>query len=204
MKFVKIIAITLIVFTSSLVNGQSDSTKLFKRHFLVPKLTTEIGVGINASELTGVIFSNLVQWNINRHLSIISYTSYAYNNAFVRKFNYVETNYDYTLSQKFGIGTSFYSKKSAHTISFLAGIKYEAFKETLNNPNFEKVSASASSLSPDFGIMYNFKRGQKKYFFNFKMYLPLYPYPFKTSDINAITANMNNFTIEVGLGVRLR
>ncbi len=204
MKTIKIIAITFIIFTYSLVNGQSDSTKLFKRNFLVPKLTTEIGVGVNASEVTGVVFSNLVQWNIKRRLSIISYTTYIYNNAFVRNFNYVETNYDYTLSQKFGIGTSFYSKKSAHTISFLAGIRYEAFKETLNNPAFEKLSASASSLNPDFGLMYNFKRGQKKYFFNFKMYLPLYPYPFKTSDINAVTGNMNNFTMEVGLGVRLK
>jgi len=204
MKTIKILIVSIFILTYSFTSGQSDSSQIFKKQFLIPKLTTELGLGINASQITGVVISDLVQWNLKKRLSIISYTSYAYNNAFLRTFNYIETNYNYTLSQKFGIGTSFYSKKSTYTFSFLAGVKYESFKETLNNPKFEKVTVSVSSLSPDFGLMYNFKRGQKKYFFNYKIYLPLYPYPFKTFDINAVDGNMANFSLEFGIGMRLK
>jgi hypothetical protein len=86
----------------------------------------------------------------------------------------------------------------------MAGIKYGAYKETLENPDFETVSASVSSVSPDVGLMYNLKLGKKKYFFSYRMYIPLYPYPFKTSDVNAIDANMANISMEFGLGIRLK
>ena len=102
-----------------------------------------------------------------------------------RDFNFIKTNYNYSLSQKFGVGTSLYTKHSSHTFSFMAGIRYDAYKETLENPDFEKVSASVSSVSPDVGLLYNLKIGKKKYFFSYRMYIPLYPYPFKSSDILA-------------------
>ena len=48
--------------------------------------------------------------------------------------------------------------------SFIAGIKYETFKETLENPEFENVSASISTVNPDLGLMYNFKIGKGGHF----------------------------------------
>ena len=98
----------------------------------------------------------------------------------------------------------FTRKHTSHTFSFMAGIKYDAFKETLENPEFEKVSASVSSVSPDVGLMYNLKIGKKKYFFSYRMYIPLYPYPFKSSDITAIDGNMANLSLEFGFGIRLK
>jgi hypothetical protein len=154
--------------------------------------------------MSDLIISNLVQWNINKRLSIASYTSYSYNNAMQRNFNYINTNYNYTLSQKFGIGTSLYTKHSSHTLTFLAGIRYDAFKETLENPDFEKVTASVSSVNPDPGLLYNLKIGKKKYFFSYRMFVPLYPYPFISSDIWSLSDNMYNLSLEFGLGIRLK
>jgi len=59
-------------------------------------------------------------------------------------------------------------------------------------------------MSPDVGLLYDLKVGKKKYFFSYRMFIPLYPYPFKTTDINALDANMANLTIEFGLGIRLK
>ncbi len=152
-----------------------------------------------------LLITNLVQWNIKKRLSLVSHTSYSFNNAFLGDVNYIKTNYNYSISQKFGIGTSLYLKNSSHTFSFLAGIKYDAFKETLENPEFEKVSASVSSVSPDVGLMYSLKIGKKKYFFSYRMYIPLYPYPFKSSRYSmAIDGNMASISLEFGFGIRLK
>ena len=63
---------------------------------------------------------------------------------------------------------------------------------------------SVSSVSPDFGLMYNLKLGKKKYFFSYRMYLPLYPYPFESGDVNSIDGNLANVTLEFGVGIRLK
>jgi len=170
-------------------------------------LTIEPGIGIKpgpTSPTPGVMITNLIQWNLTKRLGIVSHTSYTFNNAFLREFNYITTDYSYSLSQKFGVGTSLYTKHSSHTFSLMAGIQLDNFKETLNNPEFEKVEISSSVLSPDFGLMYNLKIGKKKYFFSYRMYLPLYPYPLKCSDINAVDGNISNISLEFGLGIRLK
>ena len=150
------------------------------------------------------LVSNIVQWNIEKRLSIVSYTSYAYNNAMDRDFNYIRTDYNNSLSQKFGIGTSLYGKRSSHTFSMMAGIKYDAYQETLHNPEFEPVIASVKSVSPDFGLMYNWKIGKGKCFFSYRMYLPIYPYPLKSFDIWTLDGNLANITMEFGMGIRLQ
>jgi hypothetical protein len=86
----------------------------------------------------------------------------------------------------------------------MAGIRYDAYKETLENPDIEKVSASVSSVSPDVGLLYNLKIGKKKYFFSYRMYIPLYPYPLISSYIWSLNDNMVNFSLEFGLGIRLK
>jgi hypothetical protein len=52
--------------------------------------------------------------------------------------------------------------------------------------------------------MYNLKIGKQKYFFSYRMYIPLYPYPFKTYDFTAIDATLAGISLEFGVGVRLK
>jgi hypothetical protein len=183
--------------------AQRDTTETVGTDYPVSKFTLEPAIGINPWPMSDMLISNLVQWNINRRLSIVSFSSYSYNNAFLREFNHMKTNYSSSLSQKFGVGTSFYSENYSHTVSVLGGIRYDAFKETLENPEFETLSASINSLSPDFGLMYNLKARRDKYFFTFRMYVPLYPYPIKGSDIYYIDGNMANISLEFGVGFYL-
>ena len=184
--------------------SQTNSYNSANESSNIHQLTIEPGIGIKPYPISDVLISNVLQWNFNRKFSAISYTYYSYNTAFLRSFNYINTDYSYSLSQKFGVGISLYTKHSSHTFSLMAGIKYDAFKETLNNPAFDKVSATILSTSPDLGILYNLKIGKKKYFFSYRMYLPLYPYPFKTGDVNSADENMANISLEFGLGIRLK
>ncbi|MBK8365246.1 MAG: hypothetical protein IPL24_16715 [Bacteroidetes bacterium] len=194
--------ILLLNLAESAAQISSDNTR--NEQSLERKLTIEPAIAIKPWPISDLLVSNLVQWNFKKHLSLVSHTSYSYNNAFLRDFNYIKTNYNYSLSQKLGIGASVYSKHSSHTFSLIAGIKYDAFKETMNNPGIRDFSASSSGVSPDMGIMYNLKIGAKKYFFSYRMYLPLTPYPIQTSDIYSIDTNLANFTLEFGIGIRLK
>jgi hypothetical protein len=198
------ISIFFLVLSLSASAAQKDSSETAKNIYPLRIVTLEPAIGMETSQLFDLVISNLVQWNIKKRLGLISYTSYSYNDAMDRNFNYIKTDYNYSLSQKFGIGTSLFTKHTSHTFSFLAGIRYDAVKVTLENPELEKVSASVSSVSPDLGLMYNLKIGKKKYFFSYRMFIPLYPYPFKTSDYWAIDGNTANLSLEFGLGIRLK
>ena len=204
MRFFSHLSVLILFLNSASVFSQSDSTMTTGKAFKVSRLTIEPGIGLKPYPTSDVLLGNVLQWNIKKRLSISSYTAYSYNSAFLRNFSYIKTDYNYSLTQKFGIGSSLYTKRSSHTFSFIAGIKYDTYKETLDNPEFEKVHMSVSSLSPDFGLMYNLKMGKHKYFFSYRMYLPLYPYPFLTSDIYSIDGNMANITLEFGVGIRLK
>lgn len=154
--------------------------------------------------MSDLVVSTLVQWNITPRLNLVSRSAYTANTIFSRDFNYIHTDYSYAIGQTIGIGTSLYGKHASHTFSFMAGIAYDATKETLNHPDFEQVSMESSALRPDAGLMYNAKVGKGKVFFSYRMYIPLYPYPFKTTDINAIDGNMANLSLEFGVGIRLK
>ena len=204
MKIAKYLIIPFCCLNLSVLLAQTDSFVKSDKEYPARKLTIEPAIGLNPWPMSDLVISNLVQLNINEELSIVSHTAYCYNNVFLRDFNYIKTNYNYTLSQKFGVGTTLFSKHSSHTFSLLAGVKYDAFKETLENPEFETVFASVTSFSPDFGLMYNLKKGKKKFFFSYRTYLPLYPYPIKSSDIFSIDGNLANISMEFGFGIRLK
>lgn len=193
------IALLLLTFSAS---AQINTSEKGNMNYPLRRLTIEPAIGVEP--MSDLIISNLVQWNMKKRLSTVSYTSYAFNNAMQRDLNYIKTNYNYSLTQKLGVGTSLYTKHSSHTFSFLAGIRFDAYKETLENPEFEKVSAAVSSVSPDLGLLYNLKIGKKKHFFSYRMYIPLYPYPVKSSYIWAINDNMANLSFEFGYGIQLK
>lgn len=194
----------VLILKFSFASGQLQSSKEIRTHYPHRKLTTELAIGINPAPTSDMLFSNLLQWNINKRLSMHSYTSYTHVNAFHRNFNYIRNNYNCAFSQKIGLGISIFTKKSSSTFSLLAGIKYNAIKETLNNPEFEKVVVTLNSISPDYGLMYQLKIGKKKYYFSYRMYLPFYPYPTKSFDITCVDGNLANISLEAGVGIRLK
>jgi hypothetical protein len=204
MKRINYITIFFLLLNLTAIEAQNGSIETARHSYPVAKLTIEPAIGLNPYSMGNVLVSNIVQWNIEKRLSIVSYTSYAYNNAINRDFNYIRTDYNNSLSQKFGIGTSLYGKRSSHTFSMLAGIKYDAYQETLHHPEFEPVTASVKSVSPDVGLMYNWKLGKGKYFFSYRMYLPIYPYPIKSFDIWSLDGNLANITMDFGVGIRFQ
>jgi hypothetical protein len=173
-------------------------------HASVPQLTIEPGIGIHTNFGTDLLLTNLIQRNPGKHISIASHTSFNINNTTQRYFNHIKTNYNYSINQKFGLGTTFYAKRWSNTFLLMAGVKYTTYRETLDDARFDKISTTISAFSPDYGLMYSLKREWKKYFFTYRMYVPLYPWPTKGSNILYSDANMENIALEFGIGIKLR
>lgn len=204
MKTTKYLTLFIILITSHFGFAQKDSTASSTNNPLYRQVTVEPGIGVHTNFGVDVLLSTLVQWNLYHRLSIATHSSFNINNATQRNFNHVQTDYNYALNQKIGVGTTLYGKKGSHTWLLMGGIKYTSYRETLQNPDFNKVSTSISAFSPDYGLMYSYKRGGKKYFFTYRVYLPLYPWPIKGSDINYIDGNMNNIALEFGIGMKIK
>ena len=171
---------------------------------VVRLLTIEPGIGIHTNFGVDLLLTNLIQWNPYKRLSIASYSSFNVNNITQRNFNHIKTNYNYSINQKFGVGTSLYAKRSTHTFLLMVGAKYTSYKETLDSDDFENTSVAIDALSPDYGLMYSLKRGWKKCFFTVRTYLPLYPWPTKGSNPLYLDGNMNNIALELGIGMKIR
>lgn len=195
-------ALTLFVFTGSFAQKQASVVK--EKHPPVRKVTIEPGIGIHTNFGTDFLITNLIQWNPYKHLSFASHSSFNINNIFQREFNGIKTDHNYSINQKFGIGTTLYSKRSSNTILLMIGARYTDFRETIVNPEFNKTSIAVRSVSPDYGVMYSFKKGVKKYFFSFRMYVPIYPWPVKDFNILYIDGNRNNIALECGLGIKIK
>ena len=200
------INLSLAIFICAYIHGYSQNAlaPVDSKHSLVRKLTIEPGVGIHTNFGTDFLISNLVQWNPNKRLSFASHSSFNINNVTQRNFSHIKTDYNYSLNQKFGIGTTVYSKKLSHTFLMMVGMKYTAFQETLENPNFNKVSTSISAFSPDYGMMYSLKRGWKKYFFTARFYLPLSPWLTKGAHIENIQGTLRDTALEFGMGIKIK
>ena len=167
-------------------------------------LTIEPGIGIHTNFGTDVLMTTLVQWNPIQRLSLASHSSFNINNVTARSFNYITTDYNYSINQKFGAGTTVNGRKTSHTFLLMVGVKYTSYRETLRNPDLATATASIKSLSPDYGLMYSLKRGWKKYFFTGRMYVPLFPWPTKGSNITYIDGNSNNIALEAGVGIKIK
>ena len=204
MKQQKILFVSILVLSFANSFAQRNIPAIKEKHTTARQLTIEPGIGIHTNFGTDLLVSNLIQWNPQKHLSLASHSSFNINNPFQRDFNGIKTDHNYSINQKFGVGTTFYSKRSSNTFLLMAGIKYTSIQETLVNPDHNKVSTSINSISPDYGLMYSLKKGVKKYFFSFRMYVPLYPWPVKDFNISAADGNMNNVALEFGVGIKIK
>lgn len=200
MKFPTSISVLALLLTTTATLAQTDNSRKYAHNHL----TVEPAVGIHTNMGTDLLFSAMVQWSPKRKLAFASHSSYNINNITARNVESVHTDYNYSLTQRFGVGTTLYSKRSSHSFFLMGGISYTAYQETLMNADLQPVSTAVSSLSPDYGLLYSLKKGGKKCFFTFRAYIPLYPWPVKGSDINYADANMNCISLEFGVGFRIR
>lgn len=201
-------AITYLIISTALLSGsyalaQKDLSINTSDPSLVRQLTIEPGLGIHTNFGTDLLFTNLITWNLRKHISIAAHTSLNINNITQRYSNGIKTNYNYSINQKFGAGTTIYAKKWSHSFLLMVGAKYTTFRETLDDERFDKVATTISSFSPDYGLMYSLKRGWKKYFLTYRVYVPLYPWPTKGSDILYLEGNMDLIALEVGIGMKM-
>jgi len=199
---VSLIILSVFVYANSF--AQKNIPVIKEKTASLRHLTIEPGIGIHTNFGTDLLFSNLVQWNPKKHISLATHSSFNINNISQRNFNGIKTEYNYSFNQKFGIGTTYYSKRSSNTFLLMAGVKYTSFKEILVSPDYNKVSAGVNAFSPDYGLMYSLKKGVKKHFFSFRMYVPLYPFPVKDINTWALDGNMNNIALEFGVGIKIK
>lgn len=193
------IYIPLFILLFSSMTGYAQSASKIQ----TKAITIQAGVGVRVNFGKDIILSNLILANPYKHLSIATHSSVSYNNLLHRNFNYIKTNYDYSVSQSIGAGTTIFGKRSTHSFLLMFGLKYNNFKQTLQNPEFEQVTIKVSALSPDMGFRYNFTYGIKKCFFRGGLYIPLYPYPIKSLNIEAIDGNLKNIALEAGIGIKI-
>ncbi|MBK7873611.1 MAG: hypothetical protein IPJ74_24565 [Saprospiraceae bacterium] len=202
-------AIKYLILSTSLLSGiyafaQKYISMETNKLSTVRQLTIEPGIGIHTNFGTDFLITNLVQWNPCKHLSIAAHTSFNINNITQRYFNGIKTDYNFSINQKFGVGTTFYSKNRTHTFLLMVGVKYTTYQETLDDERFDKVGTTINAFSPDYGLMYSLKQRWKKYFFTYRMYVPLYPWPTKGSNILYLDGNMDNIALELGFGMRIK
>ncbi|MFV8327486.1 hypothetical protein [Flavobacterium sp. ZS1P14] len=184
--------------------AQRQMPEVTEKKITADQLTIEPAIGIHTNFGTDFLISNLVQWNPYSNLALASHSSLNINNPFQRDFNGIKTNYNYSINQKIGIGYTCYSKRSSYSFLLMAGARYTSFKETVETPDLKKVSVAISSFSPDYGLMYSLKKGLGKYFFTYRMYIPLYPWPIKGSNSSYLDGNVNNIALELGVGIKIK
>lgn len=127
--------------------------------------------------------SGNVQYNFNKRYCADVYISLA--NDFISKpEKYLKRTYNYRSSVKAGLGVSFHWRGFTNTFSCLAGIKTDALKESIHNPQFPAYTYSDSYTRADIGIMHKLIFGKKKYRFFIAEYFPVFPdeikYDYKT------------------------
>jgi len=192
----------LMVVLPSMSYAQTETP--VRQKYVYRLLTVEPGIGVHTNMGMDLVLSALVQWNPQRKLAFTAQSVYSMNNVTAREVNYVTTDYNYSLGQRFGIGTTLYAKRSSHSFFLMGGVSYTAYRETLNHPLLSGASIAIDALSPDYGILYSLKKGGKNCFFTFRAYLPLYPWPMKGPDINYVDANLSTISLEFGVGVRIK
>lgn len=163
------------------------------------KLSVEPAIGMRLSAAFGLVdiqLSGLVQYNLNKHISLASHTAFSFDLNTFNAFKNIDQKYSVTTFQKFGIGATAYTKKTAHTVFLMGGAKYFAYSGSVDNPNIQDNGQTKfTTFAFDKGLMYNLKIGRGKRYFSGRVYAPVF---------DGKWIAIENTAIEVGLGFLLK
>ncbi len=167
--------------------------------FPLAKWRIEPAIGIRFSAAFGLVdiqLSGLVQYQIKRNISLASHTAVSFDLNRFEAFKNIDPKYSVTTFQKFGVGASTYTKKTAHTLFFLYGGKYFTYSGSVKNPALEGgASTKFNTFAFDRGLMYNLKIGRDKHCFSGRIYAPVF---------DGKWVAIENAAIELGAGFRLK
>ncbi len=163
------------------------------------KLSIEPAIGMRFSAAFGLVdiqISGLVQYNVTKHISFASHTAFSFDLNTFKAFKNIDPKYSITAFQKFGIGASVYTKKTAHTLFLLGGGKYFMYSGSINNSKLEdNVQSKFNTFSFDKGLMYNLKVGRGKHYFSGRIYAPVF---------DGKWIAIENASVELGAGFQLK
>lgn len=192
-------AAILVALSIALQSSGQQRVKTNQRKTSYSKLTTDISVGFPLLQFKSNHKDWLIgcqsQYNVTRKINIVSYTGLLlYAATFRDNKDYIKTNHNYSIIQRFGMGTTFFTRGITNSFFLMAGFRYSSAKSTMNHPDFPEQVVTYSSLVPEYGVLYNLKVGNKKYFFSTRLYVPLHNLPLEL---------IENGTIEFGVGMRV-
>lgn len=163
------------------------------------KFSIEPAIGMRVSAAFGLVdiqISGLVQYNVTKRISLASHTAFSFDLNTFKAFKNIDQKYSITTFQKFGIGASAYTKKTAHTVFLMGGGKYFAYSGSIKNPALEdNVQTKFNTFSFDKGLMYNLKVGSQKHYFSGRIYAPIF---------DGKWIAIENTAVELGAGFQLK
>jgi hypothetical protein len=163
------------------------------------KLSIEPAIGLRLSSAFGLVdiqVSALVQYNLRKRLNLVSHSAVSFDINSFKAFKNIKVNHSITKFQKFGIGTSAFTKNTSHTLFLMMGFKDFYYSASIDNPKLEdNVSTKFNTFSLDKGIMYNLKIGKNDRYFSGRIYLPVFD-----GKWNAI----ENTSFEFGAGFKMK
>lgn len=191
----KIITITLFICAA-----YAACSQVKERAFYNHKLTVEPAVGTKFASFAGGTLdiqpAVLVQYNLHPRLNFILHTATSLDIK-TSHFKNVKTKNNYTSSQRIGVGTTLYSRKTANSFYLTGGAKHHMYSAKMNNKHLsETVEVDIDKWYADWGLLYAFKWGRKRTFFTTRIYFPLLV---EDTGYNLI----ENTTIEFGVGLKI-
>ncbi len=163
------------------------------------KLSIEPTIGLRLSSAFGLVdiqVAGLVQYQINNRFSFASHTAFSFDINSFKAFRNIDVKYSVTTFQKFGIGTSIYSKHCSHTLFIMGGGKYFSYSAKIVNPALEdNVKTKFNTFSFDKGLMYNLKIGRRDTYFSSRIYAPLF---------DGKWVFIENASLELGAGFKIK
>ncbi len=176
------------------IAGFSQSNK-----YPIRKLSIEPAIGLRLSSAMGLIdiqVSGLVQYQLNKRFSLASHTAVSFDINSFKAFKNINVKNSMTTFQKFGIGTSLYTKRSSHTFFLMAGGKYFTYSASIDNPKLEdNVKTRISTFAFDKGLLYNLKLGRGNSYFSSRIYAPVFDRKWLI---------LENTSLEFGAGFKIK
>ncbi len=163
------------------------------------RISIEPALGSRLSSAFGLVdlqLSGLIQYHVSRRFSLASHTAISYDINTFKAFKNINPKYSITTFQKFGLGTSVFTKKSEHALFLLAGAKYFAYSAYIKNAALDdQKQTKFHTWAMDKGLLYNLKIGRKSHYFSGRVYVPVF---------DGKWIAIENTVIEFGVGFKMK